>query len=91
MNSWCALATEEEILKGSQQRLGRVTVTVSYSRIFFTAKPGDCGPWGGAGEELLCATLDGTAGRMPNRGCGPRAAAEAATRHNVTKPLIELG
>ena len=28
---------------------------------------------------------DGTAGRRPNRGCGPRAAAEA-TRHNVTKP-----
>ena len=46
---------------------------------------GDCGPWGGAGEELLGATLDGTAGRRPNRGCGPRAAAEA-TRHNVTKP-----
>ena len=31
-------ATEKEILQGSQQRLGRVTVTVSYSRIFFTAK-----------------------------------------------------
>ena len=46
---------------------------------------GDCGPWGGAGEELLGATLDGTAGRRPNRGCGPRAAAEA-TRRNVTKP-----
>jgi hypothetical protein len=46
---------------------------------------GDCGPWGGAGEELLGATLYGTAGRRPNRGCGPRAAAEA-TRHNVTKP-----
>jgi hypothetical protein len=46
---------------------------------------GDCGPWGGAGEELLGATLFGTAGRRPNRGCGPRAAAEAA-RHNVTKP-----
>ena len=45
----------------------------------------DCGPWGGAGEELLGATLDGAAGRRPNRGCGPRAAAEA-TRHNVTKP-----
>jgi hypothetical protein len=29
--------------------------------------------------------LDGTAGRRPNRGCRPRAAAEA-TRHNVTKP-----
>ena len=49
------------------------------------APMGDCGPWGGAGEELLGATLDGTAGRRPNRGCGPRAAAEA-TRHNVTKP-----
>ena len=46
---------------------------------------GDCGPWGGAGEELLGATLFGTAGRGPNRCCGPRAAAEA-TRHNVTKP-----
>ena len=31
-------ATEKEILQGSQQRLGRVTVTVSYSRMFFTAK-----------------------------------------------------
>ena len=39
---------------------------------------------GGVGEELLGATLYGTAGRRPNRGCGPRAAAEA-TRH-VTKP-----
>jgi hypothetical protein len=29
--------------------------------------------------------LFGTAGRRPNRGRGPRAAAEAA-RHNVTKP-----
>ena len=46
---------------------------------------GDCWPWGGAGEELLSATLDGTAGRRPNRGCGPRAAAEA-TLHYVTKP-----
>ena len=46
---------------------------------------GDCGPWGGAGEELLGATLDGTAGRRPNRDYGPRAAAEAP-RHNVTKP-----
>ena len=46
---------------------------------------GDCGPWGGAGEELLGATLDGAAGRRPNQGCGPRAAAEA-TRRNVTKP-----
>ena len=49
---------------------------------------GDCWPWGGAGEELLGgvgATLDGTAVCRPNRGCGPRAAAEA-TRHNVTKP-----
>ena len=49
------------------------------------APMGDCGPWGGAGEELLGATLDGTAGRRPNRGCGLRAAAEA-TLHNVTKP-----
>ena len=46
---------------------------------------GDCWPWGGAREELLDATLYGTAGRRPNRGCGPRAVAEA-TRHNVTKP-----
>ena len=46
---------------------------------------GDCWPWGGAGEELLGATLDGNAGRRPNRGCGPRAAAEA-TLHNLTKP-----
>ena len=45
----------------------------------------DSGPWGGAGEELLGATLLGTAGRRPNRGCGPRVAAEAS-RHNVTKP-----
>jgi hypothetical protein len=45
----------------------------------------DCGPWGGAGEELLGATPFGAAGRRPNRGCGPRAAAGAA-RHNVTKP-----
>ena len=43
------------------------------------------GPWEGAGEELLGATLYGTAGRRPNRGCRPRAAAKAA-RHNVTKP-----
>ena len=40
---------------------------------------------GRIGEELLGATLYGTAGRRPNRGCGPRAAA-AAARHNVTKP-----
>ena len=46
---------------------------------------GDCGPWGGAGEELLRAMLYGTAGRRPNRGCGPRAVVEA-TLHNVTKP-----
>ncbi len=46
---------------------------------------GDCGPWGGAGEELLGATLFGTTSRRPNRGCGPQAAAEAAW-HNVTKP-----
>ncbi len=46
---------------------------------------GDCGPLGGAGEELLGATLFGTAGRRPNRGCGLRAAADAAL-HNVTKP-----
>ena len=38
---------------------------------------------GRSGEELLGATLDGTAGRRPNRGCGPLA---AAARHNVTKP-----
>ena len=49
------------------------------------APMGDCGPRGGVGEELLGATLYGTAGRRPSRGCGPRAAAEA-TRHNVTKP-----
>jgi hypothetical protein len=49
------------------------------------ASMGDCWPWGRAGEELLSATLFGTAGRRPNRGCGPRAAAEAA-RHNVAKP-----
>ena len=48
---------------------------------------GDCGPKGGAGEELLGATLDGTAGRRPNRGCGPRVVAEAA-RHNVTQPHL---
>ena len=48
---------------------------------------GDCRPWGGAGEELPVATLYGTAGSRPNRGCGPRAAAELeAARHNVTKP-----
>ena len=40
---------------------------------------------GGAGEELLGAMLYGTAGRRPNRGCGPRAAVKA-TWHNVTKP-----
>ena len=40
---------------------------------------------GGVGEELLGATLYGTAGHRPSRGCGPLAAAEA-TRHNVTKP-----
>jgi hypothetical protein len=50
---------------------------------------GDCGPWGGAGEELLGATLFGNAGRRPYWGCGPRAAAEAA-RRNVTKPLLRL-
>ena len=38
VNLMCALATKEEILKGIQQRLGRVIFTVSYSRIFFTAK-----------------------------------------------------
>ena len=27
----------------------------------------DCGPWGGAGEQLLGATLFGIAGRRPNR------------------------
>ena len=43
------------------------------------ASMGDCGPWGGAGEELLGATPSGAAGRRPNRGCGPRAAAEAST------------
>ena len=43
------------------------------------------GPWGRAREELLSATLLGTAGRRPNRECGSWAAAEAA-RHNVTKP-----
>ncbi len=32
------------------------------------ASMGDCGPWGGAGEELLGATLFGTAGRRPNPG-----------------------
>jgi hypothetical protein len=46
---------------------------------------GDCRPWGGAREELLVANLFGTAGRRPNRGCRPRAEAEAAW-HNVTKP-----
>ncbi len=40
---------------------------------------------GGARVELFGATLFGTAGRRPKRGCGPRAASEAA-RHNVTKP-----
>ncbi len=51
------------------------------------ATAGACGPWGGlgTGEELLAATLFGTTGSRPNRGCGPRAAARAA-RHNVTKP-----
>ena len=35
----CVLeATGKDILQGSQQRLSRVTVTVSYSRIFFMAK-----------------------------------------------------
>ncbi len=48
------------------------------------ASMGDCGPWGGAGEELLGTTPYGAAGRRPNRGCRPRAAAGAA-RHNVTK------
>ncbi len=48
------------------------------------ASMGDYGPWGGAGEELLGATPFGTAGRITNRECGPRAAEEAA-RHNVTK------
>ena len=45
-------------------------------------KPGHCG---GAEEELLGATLYGTARRRPNQGRGPRAA-EEATLHNVTKP-----
>jgi hypothetical protein len=36
------------------------------------APMGDCEPLGGAGEELLGATLFGTAGRRPNRDCGPR-------------------
>ena len=40
---------------------------------------------GGAGEELLSATPFGAAGRRPNRGCWPLAAAGAA-RNNVTKP-----
>jgi hypothetical protein len=43
-------------------------------------------PWGSAGEELLGATLFGTASRRPNRGGGPRAAAKAA-QHNVTKQI----
>jgi hypothetical protein len=33
------------------------------------APMGDCEPLGGAGEELLGATLFGTAGRRPNRDC----------------------
>ena len=38
----CVLeATGKEILQGSQQMLGRVTVTVSFSRILFTAKQSD--------------------------------------------------
>ena len=37
------------------------------------------------GQSRLGATPLGAAGRRPNRGCGLRAAAEAA-RHNVTKP-----
>ena len=37
------------------------------------------------GAALRNAVRSGTAGRRPNRGCGPRTAAEA-TRHNVTKP-----
>ncbi len=32
---------------------------------------GDCKPWGKAVEELLGATLFGTAGCRPNRDCGP--------------------
>ncbi len=49
---------------------------------------GDCGPWGGAGEQLLLgATPFGAACRRPNRGCGPRAAA-GAVLHNVTKPHL---
>ncbi len=48
------------------------------------ASMGDCGPWGGAGEELLGATPFGAAGRRPNRGCWQRATAGAAW-HNVTK------
>ena len=36
------------------------------------APMGDCGPRGGAGDELLGTTLFGTAGRRPNRDYGPR-------------------
>ncbi len=50
----------------------------------YASLDGDCRPWGGAGEELLGATPFGTASSKPNRGCGPRATAEAAL-HNVTK------
>ena len=54
---------------------------VRSARIAGYADPmGDCGSWGGAGEELLCVTLDGTAG------AGPTGAAAEANRHNVTKP-----
>jgi hypothetical protein len=57
--------------------------TVCSAPLATQASMGDCGPWDGAGEELLSATLFGTAGLRPNQGCWPRAAAEAAL-HNVT-------
>ncbi len=46
---------------------------------------GELRAMGRSREELFGATPSGTAGCRPNRGCGPRAAAEAA-RHNVAKP-----
>ncbi len=46
---------------------------------------GDCWSWGGAGAELLSATLFGTASRLPSLDSGLQATAEAAL-HNETKP-----
>jgi hypothetical protein len=77
VNSLCALATEEEILKGSQQRLGRVTVTVSYSRMFFTAKQSIYHP--------ARASSDVASSLAPSTCCRPAPVGAWSARHIVLR------